>query len=176
MSVVAGSFNLFGYDGQGFAYFVMGGAPLRRVLLGKALAPLLYLLPLVLAFSLVESVVLRASPADLVSAILAGTCVVVLGLGVGSLSSVLNPSDQSRVGQRRGSFLKVFGWFMGFFTIAGIGGALWWLLAGFVGGPLTGLAAFVGIAVLTRAMLRWAGRRLEREPYAVMRKLDPRAS
>ncbi|WP_232233449.1 hypothetical protein, partial [Sedimentibacter sp. B4] len=63
-----------------------------------------------------------ASPADLVSAILAGTCVVVLGLGVGSLSSVLNPSDQSRVGQRRGSFLKVFGWFMGFFTIAGIGG------------------------------------------------------
>lgn len=176
MSVVAGSFNLFGYDGQGFAYFVMGGAPLRRVLLGKALAPLLYLLPLVLAFSLVESVVLRASPADLVSAILAGTCVVVLGLGVGSLSSVLNPSDQSRVGQRRGSFLKVFGWFMGFFTIAGIGGALWWLLAGFVGGPLTGLAAFVGIAVLTRAMLRWAGRRLEREPYAVMRKLDPRTS
>ncbi len=176
MSVVAGSFNLFGYDGQGFTYLVLGGAPLRRVLVGKALAPLLYLTPLVLAFSLVETIVLGADGAELVSAILAGLCVVVLGLGVGTLSSVLNPSDQSRIGQRRGSFLKVFGWFMGFFTVAGIGGALWWGLAGVVGGPLTGLAALVGTVVLARAMLGWAGRRLEAEPYAVMRKLDPLTS
>lgn len=176
MSVVAGSFNLFGYDGQGFTYLVLGGAPMRRVLLGKALAPLLYLLPIVVAFSLVESVVLGADGAEVVSAILAGVCVIVLGLGVGSLASVLNPSDQSRIGQRRGSFLKVFGWFMGFFSIAGIGGALWWLLAGFVGGPLTGLVALVSTVLLARGMLGWAARRLEGEPYAVMRKLDPLTS
>ncbi|MCB0911660.1 MAG: hypothetical protein KDB60_08600 [Propionibacteriaceae bacterium] len=176
MSVVAGSFNLFGYDGPGFTYLLLGGAPLGRVLVGKALAPLLYLEPLVLAFSLVETIVMGASGPDLIAAILAGTCVVALGLGVGSLSSVLNPSDQSRIGQRRGSFLKVFGWFMGFFTLAGVGGALWWVLAGFLGGPLTGVIALAGTALLTRAMLRWAGRRLEAEPYAVMRKLDPLTS
>ncbi len=176
MSVVSGSFNLFGYDGPGFTYLVLGGAPLRRVLFGKALAPLLYLLPLGLGFSLVESVIQGADLLEFATAVLAGVCVIALGVGVGSLSSVLNPSDQSRVGQRRGSFVKVFGWFMGFFTIAGIGGAVWWLLAGAVGGAITGVLGLLACAGSARAMLGWAGRRLDREPYLVMDKLDPLAS
>lgn len=175
MSVVAGSFNVFGYDGQGFTYLVLGGAPLRRVLLGKAIAPLLYLVPLVLAFTLVEAVTQGSPGTTLLPAILAGTCVLALGMGVGSASSVLNPSDQSRVGQRHGSFLKVFGWFMGFFVLAGIGGTLWWIVAGFVGSLGAGLIMLVAIVLLARALLRWSGRRLERDPYQVIHKLDPRA-
>lgn len=176
MSVVAGSFNLFGFDGQGFTYFVLGGAPLRRVLLGKALAPMLYLLPLVVTFSLVETAIQGASGTTLLAAVLAGCCVVALGLGVGSASSVLNPSDQSRVGQRHGSFLKVFGWFMGFFATAGVGGALWWVLAHFVGNLVAGVVMLAVTAVGARWLLGWSGRRLEREPYRVMQKLDPRTS
>jgi hypothetical protein len=176
MSVVAGSFNLFGYDGQGFTYFVLGGAPLRRVLTGKALAPLLYLLPLMVVFTLVESLIRDAPLSAVLSALLAGGCVVTLGLGVGSAASVLNPSDQSRVGQRRGSFLKVFTWFMAFFAVAGIGGGIWWVVSHFLIGPLTGLVMLGVTIVVARAILRWSGRRLERDPYVVIRKLDPHTS
>ncbi len=176
MSVVAGSFNLFGYDGQGFTYFVLGGAPLRRVLVGKAMAPVLYLLPLVLVFTLVESAIRGAPPNGVLPAILAGTCVVVLGVGVGSAASVLNPSDQSRVGQRRGSFLKVFGWFMAFFTVAGIGGGLWWVTATVIGDLLTGVGMLAVSIIVARAILAWSGRRLEQDPYVIIRKLDPRTA
>ncbi len=175
MSVVAGSFNLFGYDGPGFSYLLIGGAPLRRVLIGKAMAPLLYLVPLVIAFNLAESL-LRGSQGEVMTGILAGCAVVALGVGIGSLSSVFNPSDQSRVGQRHGSFLKVFAWFMGFFFFTGFGGALWWMLSWMLDPLLTGVimtAGAVGIAVV---LLRWSGSRLERDPYPVLAKLDPRVS
>ncbi|MFT4110413.1 hypothetical protein [Propionicimonas sp.] len=176
MSVVAGSFNLFGYDGPGFTYLVLGGAPLHRVLRGKALAPLVYLLPLVVAFSIVEGSFRGLDGVAQLTAILAGTCVVVLGLGVGSASSVLNPSDQSRVGQRRGSFFKVFGWFMGFFAVAGLGGGAWWALTGWAGPVLTGIIMLAGSVVAGRLALGWSGRRLDSDPYEVMRKLDPRTA
>ncbi|MGC3993015.1 MAG: hypothetical protein QM779_02610 [Propionicimonas sp.] len=174
MSVVAGSFNLFGYDGRGFTYLVLGGAPLHRVLRGKALAPLVYLLPLVVGFSIVEGSLQGQDGAAQLTAILAGTCVVVLGLGVGAASSVLNPSDQSRVGQRRGSFFKVFGWFMGFFAVAGVGGGVWWAMQGFAGPVPTGVIMLLVAVAAGRGALGWSGRRLDRDPYEVMRKLDPR--
>lgn len=174
MAVVAGSFNLFGYDGPGFSYLLIGGAPLRQVLAGKALAPLLYLLPLVGAFNLVEGLI-NGTPAAVLPAILAGGSVVALGVGVGSLSSVFNPSDQSRLGQRRGSFLKVFAWFMGFFALTGACGVLWWVLARLLDPMATGLL-LGGIAVLLAYLLvNWAGRRLERDPYSMLGKLDSRA-
>jgi len=173
MSVVAGSFNLFGYDGPGFGYLLLGGAPLPRVLAGKALAPVIYLVPMVVVFNLVEAVI-KGTPGEVVPGILAGTSVIALGVGVGSLSSVFNPSDQSRVGQRRGSFLKVFAWFMGFFTLTGIGGLVWVLLAAFAGQAPTAVL-MTGLAVTTGVLLvRWSGRRLERNPYPVLDKLDPR--
>lgn len=171
MSVVAGTFNLFGYDGPGFGYLMLGGAPLRRVLVGKALAPMVYLVPMVLAFSLIETYT-GAPRGGVLPAVLAGSAVVALGVGVGALSSVLNPSDQSRVGQRHGSFLKVFGWFMGFFAVVGVNGGLWWVLSMFTSELATGLC-MLAVAITTGAiMLRWAGNRLERDPYRVAAKLD----
>jgi hypothetical protein len=176
MSVVSGSFNLFGYDGQGFTYLVLGGAPLRRVLVGKAIAPLVYLVPLVIVFAVVEATIRASTLADIPSAVLAGASVVALGLGVGSAASVMNPSDQSRVGQRRGSFLKVFAWFMGFFAIAGVGGIAWVVAAHFLGDLVTGLVAVVAAAAFARLLVGWSARRLDRDPYQVMRKLDPRTA
>ena len=173
MSVVAGSFNLFGHDGPGFSYLLQGAAPLPKVLFGKALAPLLYLLPLVVAFNVAESVI-RGTRGAVGPAVLAGFAVIVLGVGFGALSSVLNPSDQSRVGQRRGSFVKVLSWFMGFFTVVGIGGVVWWLLAQAIGLALTGVLVLALTFAIAWCFLRWAGRRLERDPYTVLRKLDPR--
>ena len=175
MSVVAGSFNLFGYDGPGFSYLLLGGAPLRRVLIGKALAPMLYLVPIVVIFNLTEALI-RGTPGLVVPAILAGTSVIALGVGVGALSSVFNPSDQSRVGQRHGSFVKVFAWFMGFFAFAGLGALVWVVFAWFTDPFLTAgvmTAAAIGLSAL---LVRWAGGRLERDPYPVLAKLDPRVN
>ncbi len=174
LSVVAGCFNLFAYDGQGFSYFLLGGAPLRRVLLGKALAPLLYLLPLVVGFSLVENLVQGLGPAALASSILAGSCVVALGVGVGSVATVLNPSDQSRLGQRQGSFVRVFAWFMGYFAVVGIGGGLWWALAVYIGSLSAGLVMLAATVLVAHRLLAWSGQRLERDPHRVLRRLDAR--
>lgn len=172
MSVVAGSFNLFGYDGPGFGYLLLGGAPLRRVLVGKAMAPLVYLFPMVVVFNLAEALI-EGTPNQVIPGILAGSAVIALGVGVGSLSSVFNASDQSRVGQRHGSFLKVFAWFMGFFTLTGFGGLVW-VLTSALAGQLATAALMTGIAVTTGFLLvRWSGRRLERDPYPVLDKLDP---
>jgi hypothetical protein len=175
MSVVAGSFNLFGYDGPGFSYLLLGGAPLNRVLVGKAMAPLLYLVPLVVMFNLTEALI-RGTQGLVVPAILAGTSVVALGVGVGSLSSIYNPSDQSRVGQRHGSFLKVFAWFMGFFAFTGFGALIWVLVAWFVGPSITAVVMTAIAFGISALLLRWAGRRLERNPYSVLAKLDQRVA
>ena len=175
MSVVAGSFNLFGYDGPGFGYLLLGGAPLSRVLVGKAMAPLLYLVPLVVVFNLTEALI-RGTEGLVVPAIFAGTAVVALGVGVGSLSSVFNASDQSHVGQRHGSFLKVFAWFMGFFALTGFGALLWLLIAWFTG-PAISAVAMTALAIgISALLLRWAGHRLERDPYSVLAKLDQRVA
>ena len=173
MSVVAGSFNLFGYDGPGFSYLLLGGAPLRRVLAGKALAPLLYLMPMVIVFNLSEALV-RGTPSQVLPAILAGTSVVAMGVGVGSLSSIFNASDQSHVGQRHGSFVKVFAWFMGFFALAGVGGLVWVVLASLIGQAVTALIMTAAAVTTSSLLVRWSGRRLERDPYTVLEKLDPR--
>jgi len=175
MSVVAGSFNLFGYDGPGFSYLLLGGAPLNRVLVGKAMAPLLYLVPLVVMFNLTEALI-RGTQGLVVPAILAGTSVVALGVGVGSLSSIFNPSDQSRVGQRHGSFLKVFAWFMGFFAFTGFGALIWVLAAWIMGQTITAVVMTALAFGISALLLRWAGRRLERDPYTVLAKLDQRVA
>ncbi|HEY3340245.1 MAG TPA: hypothetical protein VGK18_17230 [Propionicimonas sp.] len=175
MSVVAGSFNLFGYDGPGFGYLLLGGARMSRVLIGKAMAPLLYLVPLVVVFNLTEALI-RGTQGLVVPAILAGTSVVALGVGVGSLSSVFNASDQSRVGQRHGSFLKVFAWFMGFFAFTGFGALVWVLADWAVGSTLTAVGLTVVSIGVSLLLLRWAGRRLERDPYSVLAKLDQRVA
>jgi hypothetical protein len=172
MSVVAGSFNLFGYDGPGFGYLLLGGAPLPRVLAGKALAPLVYLLPMVGVFNLAEALITR-TPDQAIPGILAGSAVLALGVGVGTLSSVFNPSDQSRVGQRHGSFVKVFAWFMGFFTLTGFGGLVWVLLSVFAGQVATAFLMTVVAVTAGYLLVRWSGRRLERNPYSVLDKLDP---
>jgi hypothetical protein len=137
------------------------------------MAPLVYLVPMVIVFNLTEALI-RGTHGLVIPAILAGTSVVALGVGVGSLSSVFNPSDQSRVGQRHGSFLKVFAWFMGFFTLTGVAALVWVLVASFAGPGTTAVvmvAAAIGISAL---LVRWAGRRLGRDPYAVLAKLDSR--
>lgn len=173
MTAATGTFNVFGYDGPGFSYLVLGGAPLRRVLLGKLLAPSCYLVPLLVLFGSIEAAIQRVNGAEFAVALLAGISVIGLGIGVGSLSSVLNPSDQSRVGHRQGSFVKVFGWFLIFFATIGFGGLLWWLIAPHLG-ELNTAGLMVALTVLvSRVLVKRASSILERDPGPVLTRLDP---
>lgn len=172
MSVISSSFNVFAYDGPGFGYLVGTGVRLSRVLLGKALAPLTFLVPLVLGFS-VLAWALGGAGEDLLAGILSGLCVAVAGVGVGALSSVLNASDQSRIGNRQGAFLKVLGWFMGFFTLVSLGGTVWWLLSIRLAADVTGLVVLALTIALTARLIAGAGRILDADPAKLMARLAP---
>jgi ABC-2 type transport system permease protein len=173
LAVVVGSFNVFGYDGPGFRFLIGSGAKLSNVLVGKVLAPLLYLVPLLVVFASVEGL-LQARPGEIWTAILAGLAVILTGVGIGSQSSVLNPNDQSRIGHhRQGMFLKVFAWFSGFFTVVSIGAVGWILLDGALGPDLTAVVMLLASAALAAILLTQAGRRLDRDPATMLARLAP---
>lgn len=172
LAVVVGSFNVFGYDGPGFRYLLMSGASMSKVLLGKAVAPLLYLLPLLIVFTSVEAL-LQQKSSEIPIAAAAGLSVIVVGIGIGALSSVFNPSDQSRIGQHQGQFLKVFAWFIGFFAVVAVGASVWILLAEQVGHPLTALVMLVGSILAAVLLIGTAGRRLDRDPSGMLAQLAP---
>lgn len=172
MSVISCNFNVFAYDGPGFGYLVSSGVRLSQVLIGKALAPLVFLTPLVVGFTFFAWA-LDGSREDPFAGILAGLSVAVAGVGVGALSSVLNASDQSRIGNRQGAFLRVLAWFLGFFTLISLGGGLWWLLSKQLPAEATGLVVLALTASLSSRLVAIAGRRLDADPATLLAKLAP---
>jgi Co/Zn/Cd efflux system component len=104
---------------------------------------------------------------------LGGLSVAVAGVGVGALSSVLNASDQSRIGNRQGAFLKVLAWFMGFFTLISLGGTIWWLLSRHLSADVTGLIVLGLTVALSARLVTLAGRRLDKDPEQLLAKLAP---
>jgi membrane protein implicated in regulation of membrane protease activity len=170
--VVVGSFNVFGYDGPGLRFMIGTGARLSKVMVGKALAPLLYLLPILVIFAAVEGL-LQGTPKDIGIAIIAGLAVIFTGIGIGSQSSVLNPNDQSRVGHRQGMFLKVFGWFSGFFAVVSVGAAFWIVLTQRLGAEPAAVIMLVASAALAITLVNRAGRRLDRDPSDLLARLAP---
>ena len=92
---------------------------------------------------------------------------------VSALSSVLNASDQSRIGNRQGAFLRVLAWFLGFFTLISLGGGLWWLLSKQLPAEATGLVVLALTASLSSRLVAIAGRRLDADPATLLAKLAP---
>ncbi len=175
LAVVVGSFNVFGYDGPGFRYLIASGAPAATVMLGKVLAPLLYLLPILVVFVTAEGLI-QQTPGRIGWAVLAGLCVIATGVGIGAQSSVRNPNDQSRVGvHRQGMFLKVFAWFSGFFFVVACGAAVWQVITLFGGEPLAAVICLMIATMLCVVLVVRAGRRLDRDPEPVLERLAPAA-
>jgi hypothetical protein len=172
LAVVVGSFNVFGYDGPGFRYLVLSATSLSKVLWGKVLAPLVYLFPLLAAYVVVEAL-LGGDLAGAPVAFCAGAAVFALGIGIGAQSSILNPNDQSRIGHRQGMFLKVFGWFMGFFVVASVGAGVWVVLARWFGDRPAAVVMLAVAILLAMILVSTAGRRLDRDPSVVLAKLQP---
>ncbi len=173
LAVVVGSFNVFGYDGPGARYLVASGAPMSTVLIGKVSAPLLYLVPLMIGFTAIEGVIQNRLD-EVGLGILAGLGVIVTGVGIGAMSSILNPNDQSRVGvHRQGMFLKIFAWFSGFFFVVSVGAAGWILLSVALNDTAAAavmLALATGLAAL---LIAAAARRVDRDPFDLLVRLAP---
>jgi hypothetical protein len=172
LAVVVGSFNVFGYDGPGLRFLIGTGARLSKVMVGKVVAPLLYLFPILVVFAAVEGL-LQGTPQEIGIAIIAGLAVIFTGIGIGSQSSVLNPNDQSRVGHRQGMFLKVFGWFSGFFAVVSVGAAFWVVLSRQLGTEPTAVIMLAASAALAITLVNRAGRRLDRDPSDLLARLAP---
>lgn len=173
LAVVVGSFNVFGYDGVGFRYLIGSGARLSTLLVGKVLTPLLYLIPLLAGFTIIEAF-LQHQQAAIPESLAAGCAVLAVGIGIGAESSVRNPNDQSRVGvHRQGMFLKVLAWFTGFFVVISFGAAGWIVLS-----QRFGIAAAASITSacslgLAAGLIFHAGRTIDRDPDRLLQRLAP---
>jgi len=174
LAVVVGSFNVFGYDGAGFRYLALSASSMSKVLWGKVLAPLVYLLPLLAGYVIVE-VLLQGTLPQAPLAFCSGAAVIATGLGIGSQSSIRNPNDQSTIGHRQGMFLKVFGWFMGFFLAASVGAGVWVAVAHWFGQGVAAAIMLPVAIVFAAVSISAAGRRLDRDPSAVLAKLAPQS-
>ncbi|MCE1173563.1 MAG: hypothetical protein LWW77_03025 [Propionibacteriales bacterium] len=173
LAVVVGSFNVFGYDGPGARYLVASGAPMSTVLVGKVTAPLLYLVPLLVGFTVVEGVIQNRLD-EVGLGILAGLGVIVTGVGIGAMSSILNPNDQSRVGvHRQGMFLKIFAWFSGFFFVVAVGAAGWILLTEAMDATAAAAVMLALACGLAAMLITVAARRVDRDPFDLLVRLAP---
>ncbi len=168
--------NVFGYDGLGFALLTQIGAPMDQVLRGKLGAAMVYLVPLVAVFVLVEAAITNAWP-EVFTAFVAGVAVLLLGLGTGAILSVWAPNDRSQPGKRRGSgggiraLVGSFGGVVGMLVLMVLAGALWWVIASRTD-PIVAALGVATVAALTSwALIRLASSRLLAHPSAMQVRL-----
>lgn len=168
--------NVFGYDGPGFAYLMQCGAPLGRLLRGKLYASLLYFVPLMAAFVLVEAAITGAW-SDIFTAFAAGIAVLLLGLGTGAVLSVWAPSDRSSPGRRRRSggamraLVGSLGGVIVLIVLLVLAGVLWWAIASPTDPIIAALAVASAAGLVNWGLVRLAASRLTANPSAMQARL-----
>jgi len=168
--------NVFGFDGRGVAYLVQSGVDLAPVLRGKVYAALVYLVPILLVFVVVEAAINQAWP-DILVAFLAGLATIFVGLAVGALLSVWAPTDRTARTRRGGSsgglrsLIAVFAGIALVFVIVAVLAILWVLLSTVVDVAVAGLATVAVAWLLTWGALRIAGSRLDNDQLGMRYRL-----
>lgn len=172
VSVGSVAFNVFGFDGPGFAYLLMSGARLGPVLKGKIFAPLVVLVPLVGVFVVVEAT-LNGLWADALAAFLVGTAVLLGGIGVGAQLSVRAP--QNRTGGRsinKGkAILGALAGMLGVFVLAGLVLFASLLLSDLLNETVLSALTLAAMALLALLLVRQAGHWLEHNSLKVAHAL-----
>ena len=157
--VASTGFNLFGMDDRSFWVYVVSGVDLRRILAGKSLALALVGFPAVGLVAVLMALI-AGEFSHLASAVLAGSAVLAVWLGVGNVTSVMGafPMPESNLfGSRNASAAA------GVVAIVGVfaAGALTVPVAAAVGLPLVLLGTWQGLAgALLAAGLGWLAYRL----------------
>jgi hypothetical protein len=171
MATQAISSNAFGFDDQGYRYLVASGAPLGPVLRGKVLGPAAVVAALTAVVAVVEAA-LNDLWGELGAAMLAGAQVTLVCAGIGALISVSTPQNMvRRTGNKALTLMGVLAGLAVMFLVCGVLLAVWTLLQDSVNQVLLTLATLPLAVVLGAVLLRWAGRRLDRDPWRVERML-----
>lgn len=167
MATQAIASNALGFDDQGYRYLMAAGAPLGRVLRGKVLGPAAVVVALSNVVAVVEAA-LNNLWDELGAAILAGAQVTLVCAGVGALTSVATPQNVvRRTGNKALTVIGVLAGLIVMFIVCGVLLAVWTLLKDDVNLVVLTLATLPLATALGAALLRWAGRRLDRDPWRV---------
>jgi ABC-2 type transport system permease protein len=168
LALLSTAFNLFAFDDTGFSYLIATATPWRPVLIGKALVGLLIVGPVLAALIVVEAA-LNDVWSSAVAAFAAGTSVALVVMGVGAVISVVAPMNQVHpAGANRGRVLAgVMAGLAAVVLILGLAGFAWVLLSDRVDSTWMALATLPVAGLLAWALLRYAGGRLERDPWRV---------
>ena len=147
-----------------------------QLLRGKLYASLLYLVPVVAAFVLVEAAI-TGSWSDIFTAFAAGIAVLLLGLGTGAVLSVWAPNDRSRPGKRRRSggairaLVGSFGGVIATLVMLALAAGLWWAIASQTDPIVAALGVLTAAALVSWGLIRLVGNRLAANPSALRARL-----
>ena len=172
LSVSSAAFNLLAFDDKGFSYLVASGAPLDKVLKGKSLSLLVYMLPSLIVVLIVESLI-SGRWGEFLDATLLGASFAVIGIAIGTVISVWLPVNQiTRSGGKGRAFA---GLFAGFGVMLVLGMIALAVLLGLpdVDHTVLGAAALVSLSAVSWLIMTLSGRRLNRHPLRVQNLLNP---
>ena len=156
--------NVFAFDDRGVRYLVLSGAPLDRTLLGKALVPLVVLVPLVAVFVVTEAVI-NDLWADAAAAFLLGLSILLVAIGVGAFLSVWAPQNRiTRQFDRGRAIVATFGGLAAVAVVTIVLAGAWWLLSQSLDATLVGLPVLLVAGLFAWGLLRTASRRLMNDP------------
>ena len=173
MAIALHAPNLFAYDDKGFTYLLITGGPWRPVLIGKALAGPLIVIPVMFAVLFVEAG-LADGWSQLLVAVVVGVSVVAVAVGLGAFVSIWEPQNRiERTGGRRRALLGLAVEFVLLFAIMFAGVLAWLLLGGRVSATLLILACLIISVLLGWVLVRAAGSRLARDPFRIEALLRP---
>ncbi|MGR2751952.1 hypothetical protein [Agromyces arachidis] len=165
--------NVFAHDGAGVEYNVLSGVSLRSVLTGKLIAPLVFIVPLLVGVVLIEAAI-TSSWTEVWIALIAGGAALAITIAICAFSSVFNPFDQSRAPSSRGR--AVIGVLLAIalaYAIV-IGAAIvWGMLAAVI--PVAAVALVVlALAVVSAVVaIRLAGDALDRDANRLLASFAP---
>jgi ABC-2 type transport system permease protein len=168
VALMATAFNLFAFDDTGFSYLIATATPWRPVLVGKALVGLLIVGPVLAALVAVEAA-LNDLWSTAVAAFAVGASVALVVIGVGAVISVVTPLNQVHPAgpSRRRVLVGVMAGLAAVVLVLGVAGFAWVLLSDQADPTWMALGAVPVAGLLAWALLRYAGGRLERDPWRV---------
>ncbi|WP_062136425.1 hypothetical protein [Demequina aestuarii] len=155
------STGLLNYDGAGAEFSVISGAPMRAVLVGKAVVVATIALAALVVFVAVEAA-LGFLEVDVVGALICGAAAALWATAVGAAVSVIAPYDADK--KSDGRTVAAF-WHLGaillVFTTIGIAAGVIWAVGGLGLGLVIALGALAASIAASWPVVAWAARRLD---------------
>jgi ABC-2 type transport system permease protein len=166
--------NVFAHDGAGVEYTVLSGASLRSALTGKLIAPMVFIVPLLIALVLVEAAI-TGTWQDVGIALIAGLAALAATTAICAFSSAFNGFDQSSPVSSRGraiiGVLIAVG--VAYGVVIGVA-YVWAALGAVIPMNVVGLVSFALAVIAAVIAVRIAGGALDRSPDRLLARFATR--